>query len=73
MTSRHTRTPATTSGCWSRASSRAAEPPPTPSNAANLTPWTKSNFLAVGKYEEAEAMHREALAMAKKLLGEEHP
>ena len=50
-----------------------AEPPPIPSNAANLTPWTKSNFLAVGKSEEAEAMHREALAMAKKLLGEEHP
>ena len=24
-----------------------AEPPPIPSNAANLTPWTKSNFLAV--------------------------
>ncbi len=24
------------------------EPPPIPSNAANLTPWTKSNFLAVG-------------------------
>jgi hypothetical protein len=23
------------------------EPPPIPSNAANLTPWTKSNFLAV--------------------------
>jgi hypothetical protein len=23
------------------------EPPPVPSNAANLTPWTKSNFLAV--------------------------
>ena len=22
-----------------------AEPPPIPSNAANLTPWTKSNFL----------------------------
>ena len=25
-----------------------SEPPPIPSNAANLTPWTKSNFLAVG-------------------------
>ena len=25
----------------------ATEPPPIPSNAANLTPWTKSNFLAV--------------------------
>ncbi|MDB2347892.1 hypothetical protein N9V84_08355, partial [Verrucomicrobiales bacterium] len=24
-----------------------AEPPPIPSNEANLTPWTKSNFLAV--------------------------
>jgi len=24
-----------------------AEPPPIPSNAANLPPWTKSNFLAV--------------------------
>ena len=24
-----------------------AEPPPIPSNAVNLTPWTKSNFLAV--------------------------
>ena len=23
------------------------EPPPIPSNEANLTPWTKSNFLAV--------------------------
>ena len=23
-----------------------AEPPPIPSNAANLTPWTKGNFLA---------------------------
>ena len=23
-----------------------SEPPPIPSNAANLTPWTKSNFLA---------------------------
>ena len=23
-----------------------AEPPPIPSNAAHLTPWTKSNFLA---------------------------
>ena len=26
---------------------RPVEPPPIPSNAANLTPWTKSNFLAV--------------------------
>ena len=26
---------------------RLAEPPPIPSNAAHLTPWTKSNFLAV--------------------------
>jgi hypothetical protein len=25
---------------------RQTEPPPIPSNAANLTPWTKSNFLA---------------------------
>ena len=25
------------------------EPPPIPSNAANLTPWTKSNFLAVSR------------------------
>ena len=25
-----------------------AEPPPIPSNAAHLTPWTKSNFLAAG-------------------------
>ena len=24
----------------------AVEPPPIPSNATNLTPWTKSNFLA---------------------------
>jgi hypothetical protein len=29
------------------ASGCAAEPPPIPSNEANLTPWTKSNFLAV--------------------------
>ena len=28
-------------------SARNIEPPPIPSNAANLTPWTKSNFLAV--------------------------
>ena len=27
------------------------EPPPIPSNEANLTPWTKSNFLAVGPYK----------------------
>ena len=25
------------------------EPPPIPSNEANLTPWTKSNFLSVDK------------------------
>ena len=30
-----------------------AEPPPIPSNAANLPPWTKSNFLAV--VEESHA------------------
>ena len=28
------------------------EPPPIPSNEANLTPWTKSNFLAVGDLPE---------------------
>ena len=26
---------------------KSVEPPPIPSNAANLTPWTKSNVLAV--------------------------
>jgi hypothetical protein len=39
-----------------------AEPPPIPSNAAHLTPWTKSNFLAA-VFKELE--RREGIAYLK--------
>jgi len=39
-----------------------SEPPPIPSNAANLTPWTKSNFLAVGNKAPDEPMRQHLFA-----------
>ena len=42
-----------------------AEPPPIPSNAANLTPWTKSNFLAVPL---PYRLSRRGLMLARSLL-----
>ena len=37
------------------------EPPPIPSNEANLTPWTKSNFLAVNENDDAARKHAAAI------------